>query len=371
MTLPMWLALLARNRFAMSPSRIPTAAAITAAASLNTCLAGLQSLVYGRKVRRTEVVHPPLFIIGHWRSGTTLLHELLVRDPQHTYPTTCQCFAPTNFLLTEWMVNKWLGWVMPSQRPMDDMDAGWQRPQEDEFALCNLGVPSPYLVMAYPNRGAVFSDYLTLDNLSDDDRQTWKRAFLSFVKSLTLRDDRRLVLKSPPHTGRIQTLLELFPDAKFIHLVRDPYVLLPSTIRMWQSLTYVQAIRVAHDDAWLEEFVLDNLAKLYDGFEADRSLLGPTQLVDVRYEDLVTDPLVEIGRIYNELELGDFATAAPAFGEHLDSIQGYRTNEYFVAPETRERIRRRWAGYIERYGYGTGPSKIAGRDERVLPRAAS
>ena len=60
--------------------------------------------VYGGAVARTPIRHAPLFIVGHWRTGTTLLHELLILDPRHAFPTTYQCMEPNHFLLTERLV---------------------------------------------------------------------------------------------------------------------------------------------------------------------------------------------------------------------------------------------------------------------------
>src|SRR5687768_18104609 len=46
----------------------------------------------------------------------------------------------------------------------------------------------------------------------------------------------RSILKSPPHTCRVPTLLRLFPDARFVHIVRDPYAVYPSTLHLWRIL---------------------------------------------------------------------------------------------------------------------------------------
>ena len=60
----------------------------------------LQTLFWGRRIARTQLQGDPIFVIGHWRSGTTLLHELLVLDERHTYSNTYDCFCPNHFLLT-------------------------------------------------------------------------------------------------------------------------------------------------------------------------------------------------------------------------------------------------------------------------------
>jgi hypothetical protein len=102
MRLSTWLRELGRNSLAVSPSRVPMTCAVTGFTALNSVLAGDRSRgLYGRKVEATELAAPPVFILGHWRSGTTFLHELMIRDPEHTYFTTYQCFTPHHFVLTE------------------------------------------------------------------------------------------------------------------------------------------------------------------------------------------------------------------------------------------------------------------------------
>ena len=64
------------------------AALVTLAAAGNSLLRGVQSLRYGRQVRRVDVPDDPIFIIGHWRTGTTMLHELLALDARHRCPST-------------------------------------------------------------------------------------------------------------------------------------------------------------------------------------------------------------------------------------------------------------------------------------------
>ena len=92
-----WLPLLVRNRFDVSPRRIAMAVLIGGFALLNFVLWLVQHVLFGRKIERTKIDDDPIFVIGHWRSGTTLLHELLVLDPRHTFPDTYACFAPNHF----------------------------------------------------------------------------------------------------------------------------------------------------------------------------------------------------------------------------------------------------------------------------------
>ena len=208
-----WLRLLVRNRFAIAPSRVPMAIIVTVVSLMNSFFWLVQAALYGRKIAATEVEDDPIFVIGHWRSGTTLLHELLILDPRHTYADTFACFAPSHFLVSGWLFKPLLRALLPAKRPMDNMAAGWDRPQEDEFALCNLGVPSPYLTISFPNRPPQCEEYLDLARLSPRQRERWKRGLMWFLRCVTLRQRKRIVLKSPQHTCRVKTLLEMFPRA--------------------------------------------------------------------------------------------------------------------------------------------------------------
>src|SRR5262249_10584758 len=108
-----WMRLLARNRFAVDWSCLYIAVIVTLVSVFHSILRWLQAARYGREIQRTPLREPPLFILGHWRTGTTLLHEMLILDPRHTYPTTYECLEPNHFLLTERLLTPWLGLLMP------------------------------------------------------------------------------------------------------------------------------------------------------------------------------------------------------------------------------------------------------------------
>ena len=345
-----WSKLVARNRFSIDPRRFAMAGIMTGLAGVNGVMWGMQELALGRKIRNTQIEEHPLFIIGHWRSGTTLLHELLVLDERHTYPDTYACFAPNHFLASGKILPRMLWLLMPSRRPMDNMAVGWSRPQEDEFAMCNMGMRSPYLTLAFPNRAPQDQRYLDLDGLSDEELAEWKETFQWFLKCLTVQSPKRIVLKSPPHTCRIKHLLDLFPKARFVHITRDPRVLFPSTVNLWKRLYRDQGFQVPAYEG-LEEHVFKTFTRMYDVFHRDRELIPPSQFSQVRYEDLIKQPLDELKHIYADLKLDGFDAALPALEDHVSGWSDYQTNRYEITPELAEEIDRRWGDYARRYGY--------------------
>jgi LPS sulfotransferase NodH len=347
-----WLRLLARNRFAVSPSLWYVAVIVTFVSLMHTLLRLLQDAIYGRRIQRIQLAPPPLFILGHWRTGTTWLHELLIQDERHGYPTTYECMDPNDFLLTEGLFTRWLWFLAPNRRPMDNMRAGFDRPQEDEFALCLLGQGSPYKTISFPNRPPQDQKYLDLEGLSLRALRSWKQTFRRFLQQVTYRNPgKRLILKSPPHTCRIKVLQQLFPDALFVHIVRDPYVVFPSTVSMWKTMYRLHGLQKP-TFAGLEDYVFETGLRLYDKLEATRSLVDPSRFFEVRYEALVKDPVGQIRMLYEHLNLGGFEEMQPRLERSLAENTGYKTNRYQLLPEQRAQIRRRWGRILQRYGYG-------------------
>ncbi|GAB4238535.1 MAG: sulfotransferase [Methyloligellaceae bacterium] len=347
-----WARLLARGGFDITLNCLPNILTVTLWAPLNTLFYLLSEALYGWRAGRHRLEEAPLFVIGHWRSGTTLLHDLLACDPAHGYPTTYQCFFPSHFLLTGGAVRKWFNIFLPRKRPMDNVSVGVDRPQEDEFALANMGLGTPYITMAWPRHGPQDMEYLDLGDLSDTQRETWVRGFLWFLRRLSYRQRKRLVLKSPPHTARIRTLLKLFPQARFVHISRHPHAVIPSTRRLWKALNSVQGLHnPALDDPWLDDFIFDAFETLDRRYAEDRELIPEGQLVEIRYEDLVARPKAVLAEIYERLGLGDFARAEPDVDAYLEGQGDYTPNVFELSEKMRSEIDRRCAAYMQRHGY--------------------
>jgi LPS sulfotransferase NodH len=347
-----WLRLLKRGRFDITLNCLPNILTVTLWAPVNSALYYLSEAIYGRRAERHEIAPPPVFVIGHWRSGTTFLHDLLACDPAHGYPTTYQCFFPTHFLLTGGTVRKWFNVFLPRKRPMDNVPVGVDRPQEDEFAFANMGMGTHYITLAWPRHGPADMEYLDLVSLSDAEREKWERGFLWFLRRLSYKQRKRLILKSPAHTARIRTLLKLFPDARFIHIARNPLAVYPSTVKLWKALDSVQGLHnPARDDVWMEDFVFTVFETVFRRYEEDRALIPEGHLAEIRYEDLAADPKAVLREVYAKLDLGDFARAEPGIDQYLAGQGEYRPNAFDLPQELRARIAARWAGYIERFGY--------------------
>jgi hypothetical protein len=242
--------------------------------------------------------------------------------------------------------------VMPKKRPIDNMEAGFDRPQEDEFALAAMGLPSPYRNIIFSNNGLnIDTEYLTLRNVSDSDRKTWLDGLDTFLKTLTFQSPgKRVILKSPPHTGRIKTILERYPDAKFIHIHRNPYSIFPSTYNLWMRLSKDEGAQNPKG-VGMEDYVFNSLNTMYDAFEEDVEQLPANQFCDIAFKDLTADPVETLRKIYQVLELDGFDDVRTIFQEYAASQKEYKKNKFSMDPALKDQIAVRWKRYFDRYGY--------------------
>lgn len=346
-----WWPLLKRNHWHIDWQRLHFFASVSAYTPFTDFAAALQHVIYGRKIAATQLAGPPLFVLGHWRSGTTLLHELLRLDDNYGSPNTYQCFAPWHFMLTEGLVTRFGNFLLPDRRPMDNMKAGWKLPQEDEFALLALGLSSPYTKVAFPREDADIDSLSSETFRNSPDLAKWKETFAWFMKAITLCENKPLVLKSPTHTGRIQLLAEMYPDAHFVHISRHPNAMIPSTVRLWESLADVQALQVKCPAQNYEDFVFDSFTRMYGGYESGKSQVDPSRLIEISYESLVKSPLDTVHAIYDHLKLDGFDAVQPKLAERMNADKDYKTNRWNVPDALAHRIRNHCSDYCSRYGY--------------------
>lgn len=344
------LALLWRHRREIEARYYPRAAYMTLNAVCNSTLGRVEDLLYGRAVRATSIL-PPVFILGHWRSGTSHLQRLLAVDERFAYPNLYQATAPQIFLTTERWASPLVRAFVPGKRLYDDMSQTLETPWEDETALCGLTMLSPLMALVFPSETDGYRRFLTLRQVSPREREQWKSALLWFMRKLTLRYRRPLLLKSPPHTARLSLLLELFPDARFLHIFRDPYAVVASTCHMLRTFSRVMRLEKDGRES-LEENVITDFREMYAAFYAARPGIASGRFAEVRFEDLERHPLEELDRIYRQSGLGDFAAVRPAMEDYLRSVSHHRKGSYRPLPQaSRARIAGELESIFRQWGY--------------------
>lgn len=345
-----WLSLLRAHGTQLDLSRFPRICAITLQSFKNSAFGFVERRRFSSKIQKV-VIKPPIFVLGHWRSGTTYLHELLCQDDRFAFPNSYQTSFPHIFLTTEAFEKPLLAPFIPPTRPMDNMRLTFASPQEDEFALCSSSLRSPCLQWVFPRQKERYRKYLTFKAVDTDDLVRWKDAFLTFVRKVQWRCDRPLLLKSPPHTGRIKLLKELFPEARFVHVHRDPFRVFQSTRRLSRIMFDWHSLQRADLES-VDDWVLEQYREMYDAFFEQQRLIPAGMFHEVAFEQLERDPVGEIKKLYGALGLPEFEVFEPLLKRYVDSLAGYRKTEFAELPNAlKDRIYREWTICFEKWGY--------------------
>ena len=341
---------LVRESGGVDPSFRRRAAFVTAVS-----LATAPLRVADRLGRRDRVVPdgvpPPLFVVGHWRSGTTYLHNLLCEDPQFGFVTAFQTLAPEATRVGRGSLRPLMAWRMPPTRVVDEMAQSIDGPIEEEWAMANMSPYSPYHHFTFPRRFGHFMRYALMVDVPPHEVRAWQSLYASVVARATaLAPGRRLVLKNPANTGRLPALLALFPEALVVHIVRSPYDVFASTLRLYDTLYGIAAMHPV-PRAEVEENILSSYAAIQGKFLADRETLGAGRLVEVRYEDLAAAPLEVLGRVYEALVLPGFGRAEPHLRRHAEATARHVVRTHGAPPALAARVRERWRFAFEAWRY--------------------
>ncbi len=239
-----------------------------------------------RRLANAPLPEDPVFVMGLWRSGTTVLHELLAACGRWATPQTWQCFNPSTCFLSG----------PPSEdavarRPMDEGRIATLGPQEDEFALLLLGEPSAYRGFIDPRR------------LRECGQLLWSEAegpllrWQDFLRGIAAASPgARLLLKSPNHTFRLPLLRSLFPRAQFIWIGRDTGEVLASNRRMWRAMMEIYALWDCPSHA-IEEFLQDMVRACAAALGRCVEGMPPERMLWVDFEQLHAHPKEVLQRV--------------------------------------------------------------------------
>ena len=230
-----------------------------------------------------------------------------------------------------------------------------------------LGEGSPYNTMAWPRRGPAETEYLDFKGLPEKKKQSWARAFMWFYRRLKLKHGKTLVMKTPGNAARLKVLTKLFPEARFVFIARNPLDVFPSTVKLWRALYSTQGLHnPPHLEPWLDGYVLDTFERFTKAYEEDRHLISEDRLVEIRYEDLVKDPIASMRDIYRRLDLPKFEEAEGPMRATLSDRSDHRVSSYRLPTPVAKKIADRLGPFIDRYGYRDAV-EAALKDEAPAP----
>lgn len=351
-TLRNWLQLLRRYGREFDAAQWPRMLWITLFVVATIPIRVYERMRFGRAIFRHQLSAPPVFIVGHWRSGTTNLHNLLLQDPEFASVTMLHCAIPSGFLTWEWLARWILVRRLPKMRPMDAVPLGIDEPMSEDFGLAGLTHMSHYLNYFFPQIAEqTFRATVLFEGVSPQDVAHWSDHYEYLLRKVSYASGgKRLLLKNPPNLGRVPELLKRYPDAKFIHVYRNPWLVHASSMKLMQRFMEDFAFQT-HDPVAIEDFVTRRYAAIMQKWLADRNLIPTANLIELRHEDITAHPIEIIEAIYQQFGLTTWLTMQPRLKTYADSVADYQNNKYTFETAYLTRIEPQITALAERLGY--------------------
>lgn len=350
-SLPKLYNLFRKNGFRLHPKYILRLLLLLQSAIWSSVFGMVERKRMQKSLRKQALPEKPVFIIGHWRTGSTLLHQLMCLDEQFVSPSVFQVTVPDCFVSIEKYYKPFMGKMMGKKRPMDNVKFGPDAPQEDEFALFRMTQQSPLQKLVFPDGKGYFLMEDAVFSQANPPSAKWEKALLRFYKKLVNVSGKRLLIKNPFHSMRITSLRQLFPDACFIHIYRNPLDVVPSTINMWDIIARQNCLK----KGWRKPEVAE-VSRLYhmmlQHIDAGLMDMEEARSTAVKFEALEQDPVGEMKRVYAHLGLTWSARFEEAILAFLERERNYRKNVFHVPEADRATISKEMEGFMRAHGYG-------------------
>lgn len=307
---------------------------------------------WGKRIAATQLFAPPVFLLGMGRSGTTHLHYLFWQDPQFGFVTNYQASLQPVAMISQGWVKARIAAGMPATRPMDNVAITLDAPQEEELALVKITEHAAFHFASFPRElPGIYDRYVTELGKNPDELGKWQSAYKEVLQKATLLNDgKRLVLKTPTHTGRVALLCSMFPGAKYVYIMRNPYRVYQSMRNMYRQILPGQTFQ---DFSWeaIDDWIIHAYKALLTAYLEQRALIPRENLIEIHFEYLDARPMDCMRDIYEQLQLGDFDAIAPLLKAYLDGLDNYQKNSFDLPDDVIARVNEHWGFAFEAFGY--------------------
>ncbi len=321
------------------------------------------------RYRKTKIERP-VFIVSNPRSGTTFTHRILCMDEErYVYMLMYHTIIPSvtfyKIVQAITVLDKRIG--RPFRRFFDWVDSwffkGWEgihptgfnQSEEDEglyiFSFLSVAI---CLVCPYMQEFG----YLTIiDEMPERTRRNLRKYYRSSIQRFMYAEGRgkTLLNKNVITTGRLHTILDVFPDARIVYLIRDPESAVPSFISMFSAPWKWIAPQLAENS--VEYRALGQIAiDLYNYFHKNKNKFNPENFYVIPYKNLTANPIQVIEEVYAHFEMDISEVFRGRLESHLNAPKKYKSQHSYSLEKygfTKEEIEEKLGEVMVEYGFMT------------------
>lgn len=266
---------------------------------------------------RTQEVKQPIFIISNPRSGTTFTHRLMCMDEDKyaftsLYHTTFPSITLFKVVNVFSRLDKKIG--HPMEKGIKALDKilfkgwenihpmGWGKSEEDEAMYVYTGYSagmfflSPFIKDVY--------EIVFPDTVNESVRKKIMNFYTNSIQRVMFAQGHNKIFlsKNVMSTGRLKSLNEAYPDARYIYLVRNPMEAIPSLMSMFSIPWNFHSPEIKYDSPEFRAVGTIGI-DYYKYFNKFKNRIDPKNMITVNYEDLVNNPKETIEKIYDHFDL--------------------------------------------------------------------
>lgn len=316
----------------------------------------IELLLHAKKVNNHVVEKPPVFVLGYYRSGTTYLQQYFMQDERLGFMSLYQTIFPELMLTFEKRMTPLLEFsakLFRAKNPFHRIPLTWHSTGEEDIGMVGMLSPcaSTWGYLFPNNYKSYFEKYVLFENISIKEKDDWQNSYNILIKKLSLASkNKQMVLKNPPNTARIKTLLTLFPHAKFIFIHRNPYDVYASTQRMLQMIKRNYMLGKT-DNVDFSNIILKSYAGISNAYLRDKHLIPNGHLAELRYEDFIQAPVESLKHLYTTLQLGDFRLCEKKMIAHAEKNKNYIVLNHVLQQDELKTISCHWEPYFKHWNY--------------------
>ncbi|MEQ8177720.1 MAG: sulfotransferase [Amphiplicatus sp.] len=342
------------------PEKPASAAMIALSVAARWPFSTAERVMMESRLPAADEMAPPVFILGHWRSGTTHLYNIMAKSGAFGFVPPVATGLPWDLFGLAKAFNPLLERALPEHRYIDNIPVTPDSPQEDEIAVANMSDLSFYHGIYFPR---AFADLvprgLFFDGCKPEEVKAWQERFVYLMRKLYLHQGGKpLLIKNPVYTGRLAMLRRMFPDAKFVHIHRNPYDVFVSMRNFYKKLFAEFALQ-GYDHVDIDETILSVYVRMMTALEADAADMPADRYIELRYADLDARPLESVEKVYSALGLSGFDEARPKFETYLASVKSFEKNKFAYSDEAAAKVESRLALFLAKWAY-VRPSNKSG-----------
>ena len=311
---------------------------------------------FSKKIKSHTIEQHPIFILGYYRSGTSYLHQCLALDDRLGYHSNFQMVLPEVMLTTEKALKPFFNNICRLFNIKDSVHRvplSFSFPGEEDTTMTTYPHPqgSQWGYFIPEMMDEYFRKYVLFEQADPEEIEAWKKGFMYLLKKISLANQQKqLVLKSPPNTARIEMLLSLFPQAKFVFIHRNPYEVYASNQRFWKVVQRSFALRNTKQ-VDVNNIILDTYAQMMDRYLQQKHLVPNGQLTEIAYDDFVQHPVDTLRRIYSDLQLNDFSYCEDVMKKFTEGQKQFRQLQHALPPEEGKRVSEKLRNIITNWNY--------------------